>query len=321
MSEKLQIGNKYLIPKQIKENGITPEIIEFSDPMVKKIIEEYTMESGVRNLERQIGTVCRTVAYQYAIAEDTKSFRKVKVNEAIVEEALGNPKFDVLLSERITRPGVAVGLAYTSYGGRALLIETTMYPGSGQLVLTGKLGEVMRESVNTCLSWIKANSSKLGIIKEPSKAVQVSTEEQDPKSLAQMYFRKFDIHVHFPAAAVPKDGPSAGVTVATSLVSLLTNRRVKKNVAMTGEISLQGLVLPIGGVKDKCIAAHRNNMKTVILPYQNKKDSNEIPEDVRGKLDIRFAKTIEQILDIALEKKVDQEFIKEQKKPLFEPKL
>jgi ATP-dependent Lon protease len=194
----------------------------------------------------------------------------VDVNEKILEEALGNPKFEVTMSEKLTRPGVAIGLAYTSYGGRALLIETIRYPGSGQLVLTGKLGDVMKESVGTCLSWIKANSHKLGIISPPqsSQAISVQSEQDsEPRVLAETYFRKFDIHVHFPAAAVPKDGPSAGVTITTALVSLLTNRRVRKDVAMTGEISLQGLVLPIGGVKDKCIAAHRNGMKTVILPF------------------------------------------------------
>lgn len=168
IKEKVQIAQKYLLPKQIKDNGITPEHIHVSEPMLVKIIEEYTAESGVRSLERAVGTVCRTVAYEYVISKDPKKFKKVMVDEKKVEEALGNPKFEVMINERVTRPGVAIGLAYTSIGGRALLIETIRYPGNGKLVLTGKLGDVMKESVGTCLSWIKANSQKLGIIKVPS---------------------------------------------------------------------------------------------------------------------------------------------------------
>lgn len=178
MEEKLQIAKRYLIPKQINENGITPEIIEFKDPEVEKIISEYTMESGVRNLERAIGSVCRNVAYKYAISKDPSSFKKVVVDNTLIQEALGNPKFDFGLEERITRPGVAVGLAYTEVGGKALLIETTKYPGNGQLNLTGKLGEVMKESVNTSLSWIKSNAQKIGIFKS-LKALSVDVAD-DP---------------------------------------------------------------------------------------------------------------------------------------------
>lgn len=175
-------------------------------------------------------------------------------------------------------------MAYTEVGGRALLIETTKYPGTGQLNLTGKLGEVMKESVNTALSWIKTSAVRIGIYKSLKKfSVDVADDHNSrPRAdrNAELIFKQFDLHVHFPAAAVPKDGPSAGVTITTALVSLLTNRRVKSDFAMTGEISLQGLVLPVGGIKEKCIAAHRNGIKNVILPEKNQKDADEIPKDV-----------------------------------------
>lgn len=256
LKEKVEISLHYLLPKQIGENGINDKVIEFSEPMISKVVREYTMESGVRNLERAIGSVCRTVAYQYAICKDRTKFEKIAVDEELIMKALGSPKFDFLINKKITRPGVAVGLAYTSVGGKALLIETSRFLGNGQLKLTGKLGDVMKESVTTALSWIRTNSSRLGITEDKTKK-EGTFDVLDEEALANegefshTLFSKFDIHCHFPAAAIPKDGPSAGVTITTALVSLFTNRRVKNDIAMTGEISLHGDVLPVGGIKEK----------------------------------------------------------------------
>lgn len=257
VKEKVQISLNYLIPKQISENGINDKVIEFKEPVVTKLVEDYTMESGVRNLERALGSVCRTVAYDYAICKNRKNFKKVVVDKKLVVKALGNPKFDFVLNKRITRPGVAIGLAYTSVGGKALLIEAARFPGTGQLKLTGKLGDVMKESVTTAMSWIRTNSTRLGIIEEKVSKKGGRVDVLDEESLAHegefssSLFHKFDIHCHFPAAAIPKDGPSAGVTITTALVSLFTNRRVRNSIAMTGEISLHGDVLPVGGIKEK----------------------------------------------------------------------
>ena len=327
VKEKVQIALNYLIPKQIDENGLNEKVIEFSDPVVTKIVQEYTMESGVRNLERAMGSVCRTVAYDYAVCKDRSAFKTVAVDNELVVKALGQPKFDFLLKKRITRPGTAMGLAYTSVGGKALLIETEKFHGNGQLKLTGKLGEVMKESVITSLSWIRTNATRLGIVEEKSNKKNSSVDILDEETLASegefsnSLFTKFDIHCHFPAAAIPKDGPSAGITITTALVSLFTNRRVKASVAMTGEISLHGDVLPIGGVKEKCIAAMQNGMKTVILPKGNEMDVEELPNDVKSALNFEFCTQIEEVLSIALEKNIDEEFIKNSYKPFFTSKL
>lgn len=257
IKEKVNIATNYLIPKQIIENGINEKVIEFTDPIVSKIVQEYTMESGVRNLERSVGSVCRSVAYEYAICEDRDKFEKRVVDEDLLVKALGIPKFDFALNKKITRPGIAIGLAYTTMGGKALLIETTRFLGNGQLKLTGKLGDVMKESVITALGWIKTNAVRLGIIEEKAPKEQAVAIHDDvdvglnETDFSNSFFSRYDIHCHFPAAAVPKDGPSAGVTITAALVSLFTNRRVKNHVSMTGEISLHGDVLPIGGVKEK----------------------------------------------------------------------
>lgn len=200
------------------------------------------MESGVRGLDRAIGSVCRQIAYNYVITTDTKTFAKVTVDDDLIKEALGNSKFDFKMHEKITKPGIAIGLAYTEVGGKALLIESTKYPGTGALSLTGQLGDVMKESVNTALSWIKTNASRIGILNYPrSMMVDLADDRavlKKEQMQAEFIFKQFDLHVHFPAAAIPKDGPSAGVTITTALVSLFTNRRVKNDFAMTGEISL-----------------------------------------------------------------------------------
>jgi len=327
VKEKVQIALHYLIPKQIEENGINQNVIEFSEPIVSTIVQEYTMESGVRNLERCVGSVCRTVAYNYAICKDRTKFKKVLVTNELVIKALGNPKFDFIVKKRISRPGVAVGLAYTTVGGKALLIETSRFPGNGQLKLTGKLGDVMKESVTTALSWIRTNSVRLGISEEKVIKKNGSVDVLDEETLAaegefsNSIFSKFDIHCHFPAAAIPKDGPSAGVTITTALVSLFTNRRVKNNIAMTGEISLHGDVLPVGGIKEKCIAAMQNGVKIVLLPSENRLDAKELPDDVKSGLTIRFCSKIEEVLTFALEKTIDEDFIKNAFKPFFPSKL
>ena len=274
----------------------------------------YTAESGVRNLDRAIGSVCRTVAYKYATAKDMEKFAKVKVSSKIVEEALGRKKFEHLMREKITMPGVAIGLAYTTIGGSALLVETTKYPGSGQIKLTGKLGEVMRESINTSISWIQSHASRVGIIQLTSRfgLLDTDTSIEKEKAMVKNLLKNLDLHVHFPAAATPKDGPSAGVTITVALVSLMTAKRVRSDFAMTGEVSLQGLVLPVGGIKEKCMAAHRNGIKNVILPLANKKDVQDVPADVRKELKIHFADKVTRYLELALEKDVDESFKKEQ---------
>lgn len=210
-------------------------------------------------------------------------------------------------------------------GGKALLIETTKYPGTGALSLTGKLGDVMKESVNTSLSWIKTNASRIGLL-IPKKLVSIDLADDPSSQLrearrAELLFKQFDLHVHFPAAAVPKDGPSAGVTITTALVSLFTSRRVRCDFAMTGEISLQGLVLPVGGIKEKCIAAHRNGIKNVILPEKNKRDTEDIPADVSKQMNFYFVSRVHEALELALEKTVDEESLREDLMPMFKPKL
>lgn len=323
VKEKVQISLNYLIPKQINENGLDEKVIEFQEPIVQKIVQEYTMESGVRNLERCLGSVCRSVAYDYAICKDRDHFKKISVDRPLVIKALGNPKFNFILNKKITRPGVAVGLAYTSVGGKALLIETARFPGNGQIKLTGQLGDVMKESVTTAISWIRTNSVRLGITEEKNLRKGGNIDILDEEALAgqgeftNSLFSKFDVHLHFPAAAIPKDGPSAGVTITTALVSLFSNRRVKNNIAMTGEISLHGDVLPVGGIKEKCIAAMQNGVKTVLLPSENQLDAQELPDDVKEALTIKFCSKIEEVLSHALEKDVDDEFIKNSYKPFF----
>jgi len=195
-----------------------------------------------------------------------------------------------------------------------------MYPGTGQVTLTGHLGDVMKESINAGLSWIKAHSEQLGISRKPKAvAVEDSEETAESKKLDPQIFKNFDLHIHFPATAIPKDGPSAGIAITTAIVSLLTNRRVKKNFAMTGEISLQGLILPIGGVKEKCIAAHRNGIDNVILPERNRKDTADIPKDVAGKIKVHFCSRMHEVIDLALEKDIDREYLRQQMIPILPP--
>lgn len=280
--EKKSIAKGYLIPRQIKENGLRSEEISFTDPALQKIIRSYTRESGVRNLEREIGSLCRKVVTQ--IAEGKVGGVKVGVKE--VAEYLGRPRYygDEEIANRTSVPGVATGLAWTSSGGEVLFVEATSMPGKNNFQLTGSLGEVMKESAQAALSYVRSKADKLGIDVD--------------------FFQDQDIHLHVPAGAQPKDGPSAGVTMAVALVSLISRRPVKGHISMTGEITLRGQVLPVGGIKEKVLAAYRAGSTTVILPKKNQADLEEdIPAEVLEKINFVFVENIEEVLDAALTKK------------------
>ena len=274
--EKLQIAQRYLLDRQLSRNGLLPAQCEITDAALISIIEDYTREAGVRNLEREIGSVCRHVALR--IAEG--SVEHVVVDAPDLPTVLGAHRFEAEIAMRTSVPGVATGLAWTPVGGDILFIEAARMPGSGKLIITGQLGDVMKESVQAALSLVKGRATELGI---------------DPDLLD-----KSDIHIHVPAGATPKDGPSAGVAMFTALASLLTQRPVKSDVAMTGEISLRGLVLPIGGVKEKVLAALRAGIKTVMLPARNRKDLEDIPAEAREKLEFVWLEQVDDALKAAL---------------------
>ncbi len=278
--EKLLIARNHLLPKQIDAHGLRPEQIEVGDDAVEKVVHEYTREAGVRNLDRHFANLLRKAARRVA---ETKPTEPVRVDAGFVSEALGAPPHLPETAERTTQAGVVVGLARTNHGGDILFIEATAMPGGSdvRLRLTGQLGDVMKESAEAALSWVRANAQALGI---DSKALEGG-----------------EIHLHVPAGAVPKDGPSAGVALVTALVSVLTGRRARGDAAMTGEISLRGRVLPVGGIKDKVLAAARAGIKTVILPRRNEKDLVDVPEEVRLEVEIRAVDSIEEVIEIALE--------------------
>jgi ATP-dependent Lon protease len=274
--EKLEIAKRYLVRRQLEANGLKPDQITVEDAALVRIIQAYTREAGVRWLEREIGHVMRSTAMR--IAEGTES--KITITEADLEPILGQPRFENEAAMRTTVPGVATGLAWTPVGGDILFIEAARTPGSGKLILTGQLGEVMRESAQAALSLVKTKAAGLGI---------------DEAS-----FEKSDIHVHVPAGATPKDGPSAGVAMFTALASLLTNRTVRSDTAMTGEISLRGLVLPVGGIREKVIAASAAGITRVMLPARNRRDYDEIPQEVRDKLEFVWLERVDEAVDAAL---------------------
>ena len=276
LSEKLQIAKDYLLPKQIKEHGLRKKEIKFTDNALCLLIESYTREAGVRNLERQIANVCRKTAKDIASGKQ----KSISVSEEKVFEYLGPKKFLPEVAERANQPGVVVGLAWTAFGGDILFIEATKMPGKGALKLTGKLGDVMKESAQAAYSYVRSNAQKLGL---------------DPG-----FYKKFDIHVHVPAGAIPKDGPSAGVAMITSIVSLLLNKSVKEGFGMTGEISLRGNVLPIGGLKEKSTAAHRAGLKHILAPALNEKDLEDIPKTVLDDVEISFVKDVAEVLKLSL---------------------
>jgi ATP-dependent Lon protease len=280
VEEKLHIAKRYLVPRQLDANGLRSSQIEFSDAGLNAVIDEYTREAGVRNLERTIGTICRKVARQVA---EGKTKGKVRISAKRARELLGKRRFFSEQRRRTKDPGVATGLAWTPVGGEVLFVEATAVPGSGNLTITGQLGEVMKESAQAALSWVRAHASELS------------------RELPDDWFATHDIHVHVPAGAVPKDGPSAGVAMATALASLISNRPVRNDVAMTGEVTLTGQVLPIGGLKEKSLAAQRAGIKLVIVPDRNEGDVEEISQQEREGLEFVYADDIGDVLQTALE--------------------
>jgi len=278
LNEKVAIGERYLVPKQVKEHGLKSSKLEFPLDAIQEIIERYTKEAGVRNLEREIASICRKVARKL-VAGDMPDALKLTPSDVV--DLLGVPRYH-LPSQKPKEPevGVVVGLAWTQVGGEILDIEATMMRGRGKLTLTGQLGDVMQESAQAALSYIRTRAEELGV---------------DP-----LFHRKYDIHVHIPEGGIPKDGPSAGIGLACALASLLSGRAVKSRLAMTGEITLRGKVLPVGGVKEKVLAAYRFGIQEVILPHENEKDLAEIPEDICKKINFRLVETMDQVLDQAL---------------------
>jgi ATP-dependent Lon protease len=279
LDEKIHIARQYLVGRQVEANGLSPARIEFSDAALKAIVEEYTREAGVRNLERQIGTICRKVAREVA---EGKTKRKVRVSAKRARELLGRRRVFAEQRRRTKDPGVATGLAWTPTGGDVLFIEATAMPGSGKLTITGQLGDVMKESAQAALSYVRGHWVEIA-----------------PK-LGEGWFAEHDIHVHVPAGAVPKDGPSAGVAMTVALSSLISGRPVRNDVAMTGEVTLTGQVLPIGGLKEKSLAAQRAGIKRVIVPERNQGDVGEIPEHELGGLEFVFVDEVSKALDVAL---------------------
>lgn len=275
--EKVQIAQRYLILKQLRAHGLRVHQIEFSEEALRKIIRDYTHEAGVRNLERQLGTVCRKVAV--GVAENgARARRRIELHD--LGKLLGPPKYFSEVSERLHRSGVSIGLVVTPVGGDIVFIEVTKMKGKGELKLTGQLGDVMRESAQAALSYVRANAERLGV---------------DPEAFANS-----DLHIHVPEGAIPKDGPSAGITLVTALVSLLTDTPLQQDLAMTGEITLRGKVLPVGGVREKILAAHRAGIKTVVLPKRNEQDLAEIAPNVKAALRFEFVEEIDQVLAVAL---------------------
>src|SRR5690606_21740579 len=267
--EKLQIAKRYLVRRQLEANGVRADQVQIGDAVLAAIIDDYTREAGVRNLEREIGSVLRHVAVRIAEGQSPP----IRVEAGDLEEILGPARFESEVAQRTGAPGVVTGLAWTPGGGDLLFVETSRMPGSGKLILTGQLGEVMKESAQAALTLVKSRAQALG--------------------LDAVAFDKHDVHVHVPAGAIPKDGPSAGVAMFMSLMSLYADRAVPSDVAMTGEISLRGLVLPVGGIKEKVLAAMRAGIKTVMLPARNRKDYADIPESAKERLRFVWLETVD----------------------------
>jgi ATP-dependent Lon protease len=279
-NEKLQIARRFLIPKQLKENGLTADRLEITDESVLSIIRNYTREAGLRNLEREIGTICRKVARR--IAEGRQETTVVTPDK--LHDYLGPRKFRYEIAEEADEVGVATGLAWTPAGGDVIFVEATLVPGKGNLILTGKLGDVMQESAKAALTYVRF----------------LTAGDQAKFDIPKDFYERNDIHIHVPSGAIPKDGPSAGITMAVALASAVTRRPVCKDIGMTGEITLRGKVLPVGGIRDKVLAAHRAGLKKVILPKENEKDLEEIPREVKEELQFIFADVIDQALECAL---------------------
>jgi ATP-dependent Lon protease len=276
LEEKVQIAKKHLIPKQLVEHGLADNQIAFDMKAIEKLIDGYTRESGVRSLERKIGEVVRKVVKKIAMEEEAPD----KITAADVEKLIGAPHFEKETYIEENTAGVVTGLAWTSVGGEILFIESSLNKGKGRMILSGQLGDVMKESATAALSYLKAHASEYGI--------------------DYRIFDQFDLHIHVPAGAVPKDGPSAGITMLTSLASVFTQRKVKPKLAMTGEITLRGKVLPVGGIQEKVLAAKRAGIKNIMMCVQNKKDVDEMQADYRKGLDFHFVSSAEEVLEYAL---------------------
>ncbi len=277
-TEKLSIAREFLVPKQLSEHGFTDERLEFVAEGVGTIIDSYTREAGVRNLEREIAAMCRHVAVRVAEGENVLH---EQVTPELVEKVLGPHRFKSELAERKGEPGVATGLAWTPSGGQILFIEASKMPGKGNLTLTGNMRNVMQESATTAVSFVRSRAERLLLSPEWLKAI--------------------DLHVHIPQGGIPKDGPSAGVTVFAAVASLLLDCPIKPDIAMTGEITLRGNVLPVGGIKEKLLAAHRAGLKTVLIPFRNERDLEEVPAEIREQLEVKFIKKMEEVLALVLE--------------------
>jgi len=275
--EKVKIAEQYLFPKQLEANGLTKKNVTLPVPVLREIIQKYTREAGVRNLEREIASICRKVARKVV-----SGGRRVKVtlSQRRIEKFLGVPKFHHGKAESKNAVGIATGLAWTEVGGELLTIETTLMSGKGKLILTGKLGEVMKESAQAALSYIRTRAKVF--------------------DLPQDFYQKLDIHIHIPEGAIPKDGPSAGITLCTAMTSALTRLHVKKNIAMTGEITLRGRVLPVGGIKEKMLAAHRAGLRTILIPKENAKDLKDLPKHIRKELKFETVEHMDEVLSKAL---------------------
>jgi len=287
--EKLQIAKKYLIPRELENHGLSPKNLSFTDESIKKIISDYTREAGLRNLNREIATICRKVAKMVVSGEK----KKLEITPQNLNQYLGPIKYFLEVAERSSQVGVVPGLAWTETGGDLMFVEATKMKGKKSLTLTGYLGEVMKESVQAALSYVRSSAKDLGIPPD--------------------FFEKYDLHVHVPAGAIPKDGPSAGITMATAIASLLTEKPVKSKLAMTGELTLRGQILPIGGLKEKALAAYRAGIETVILPKENEKDMVEIPDEIKRKIKFVFAHTMDEVLKLALDTKKKAKKVKRRK--------
>jgi ATP-dependent Lon protease len=275
--EKIEIAKKFLAPKAIEGAGLTSANVTFLPEAFSTIVQRYTREAGVRNLEREISSICRKIARKVVV--EGKQFNE-EITAEKVTEYLGVPRFRPTMAEEKNEIGIATGLAWTEVGGEILMAEATLMPGKGHLRLTGKLGDVMQESAHAAMSYVRSKSDEFGIPKD--------------------FNRKTDVHVHIPEGAIPKDGPSAGITLATALISAIARVPTRRDVAMTGEITLRGKVLPIGGVKEKVLAAHRAGLKTIVLPKDNEKDLADIPKNVLDTLDVYMVETMDEVLKIAL---------------------